>query len=289
MDDLHARELVARVDALLEEVDAFPDPAARDTATELAGALLDLYGGGLARLVAHVADPEALQEDELVSHLLLLHGIHPVPIEARVRTALEEVRPYLDSHGGNVELVAVEEGVVRLRMEGSCSGCPSSAVTLKLAIEDAVRKHAPDVAAIEAEDAAPEGLPMASPPASAPTLIELAPPPAAGNGAGGAHGWTTAGSLPQLRTDGTVLKDIAGDPVLFLRVDGTFYAYRPDCPACGHSLEHAALSAAALRCGGCGLSYAVDRAGRCLDSPGLSLMPLPLLEDDTGMVKVAVA
>ena len=95
----------------------------------------------------------------------------PVPIEARVRTALEEVRPYLDSHGGNVELVAVEDGTVRLRMEGSCSGCPSSAVTLKLAIEDAIRKHAPDVGEIEAEDAEPEGLPMAP----APALIELAP------------------------------------------------------------------------------------------------------------------
>ena len=171
MDDLQARELVTRVDALLEEVEAFPDPAARDKATELVGALLDLYGDGLARLVARVAEPEALGEDEVVSHLLLLHGIHPVPIEARVRTALEEVRPYLDSHGGNVELVAVEDGTVRLRMEGSCSGCPSSAVTLKLAIEDAIRKHAPDVGEIEAEDAEPEGLPMAP----APALIELAP------------------------------------------------------------------------------------------------------------------
>jgi Fe-S cluster biogenesis protein NfuA/nitrite reductase/ring-hydroxylating ferredoxin subunit len=282
MDDLQARELVARVDGLLEEVEAFPDPAARDKTTELVGALLDLYGGGLARLVARVEDPEALEADEVVSHLLLLHGIHPVPVEARVRTALDEVRPYLDSHGGNVELVAVEEGTVRLRMEGSCSGCPSSAMTLKLAIEDAIRKHAPDVGEIEAEDAPAEGLPMAPEPA----LIELAPlAPAAPSG----NGWTTAGSLPQLRADGTVLKDVAGEPVLFLRVDGTFYAYRPNCPACGHSLEDGELRAAQLRCPGCGNSYAVQKAGRCADAPELSLMPLPLLEDDAGMVRVAVA
>ena len=148
--------------------------------------------------MARVAEPEALDEDELVSHLLLLHGIHPVPIEARVRTALDEVRPYLDSHGGNVELVAVEDGTVRLRMEGSCSGCPSSAMTLKLAIEDAIRKHAPDVGEIEAEDAAPEGLPMAPRQAGADRAGAAAP---AANGT--ANGWTTAGSLPQLRTDGT--------------------------------------------------------------------------------------
>jgi Fe-S cluster biogenesis protein NfuA/nitrite reductase/ring-hydroxylating ferredoxin subunit len=282
MDDLQARELVARVEALLEEVEGFADPAARDKATELVGVLLDLYGAGLARLVARVPDPDALQDDELVSHLLLLHGIHPVPVEARVRTALDEVRPYLDSHGGNVELLAVEDGTVRLRMEGSCSGCPSSAMTLKLAIEDAIRKHAPDVLEIEAEDAEAEGLPIAP----APALIELAPPaPAARNG----NGWATAGSLPQLRTDGTVVKDIAGAPVLFLRVDGTYYAYRPNCPGCGHSLADGKLTAARLRCSGCGLEYEIDRAGRCLDSPELSLMPLPLLEDDAGMVKVALA
>ena len=70
-----------------------------------------------------------------------------------MREALEEVRPYLESHGGDVELLAVEDGVVRLRMQGSCSGCPSSAMTLKLAIEDAIRKHAPEVEQIEAEDA----------------------------------------------------------------------------------------------------------------------------------------
>ena len=69
--------------------------------------------------------------------------------------------------------------------------------------------------------------------APAPALIELAPPAPGSNG----NGWTTAGSLPQLRSDGIVLKDIAGEPVLFLRVDGTFYAYRPNCPGCGHSLE----------------------------------------------------
>ena len=81
--------------------------------------------------------------------------------------------------------------------------------------------------------------------APGPALIELTPPPpATQNG----NGWTTAGSLPQLRSDGIVLKDIAGEPVLFLRVDGTFYAYRPNCPGCGHSLADGELRAAQLKC-----------------------------------------
>ena len=97
----------------------------------------------------------AFAGDELISHLLLLHGLHPVPLEERVRGALDEVRPYLESHGGGVELLGVEDGVARLRMEGSCDGCPSSAATLTLAIEDAIQKAAPDVRAIAAENAAP--------------------------------------------------------------------------------------------------------------------------------------
>jgi len=277
MDDLQAREQVARIDALLEQVEGFADPAARDTATELVGALLDLYGEGLARLAEHVADPAALAEDELISHLLLLHGMHPVPLEARVREALAEVRPYLDSHGGDVRLVAVEEGVVRLQMQGSCSGCPSSAMTLKLAIEDAIHKHAPEVEQIEAEDAAPAP--------AGPALVQLAPLQPATNG----DSWATIGALPQLRGGGTLLKDVGGEPVLFCELAGTFYAYRPGCAGCEESLEAAELRGPALHCPACGRRFDVTRAGRCVDEPDLHLEPVPLLVDEAGMVKVALA
>jgi Fe-S cluster biogenesis protein NfuA len=144
MDDPQARELVAHIEALLEHVQD----------VELVQALVDLYGEGLRRIVAH--DPEvaaALAGDELVSHLLLLHGLHPEPLEARVRGALADVRPYLESHGGDVELLGVEEGVARLRLQGTCNGCPSSTATLKHAIDDAILRAAPEVERIEAEGA----------------------------------------------------------------------------------------------------------------------------------------
>jgi hypothetical protein len=88
LDDVEARERVARVETLLEELDSLADSAAREKATELVAALLDVYGEGLSRIVAQVAErddgalAEALAGDELVSHLLLLHGLHPVPLEA---------------------------------------------------------------------------------------------------------------------------------------------------------------------------------------------------------------
>jgi Fe-S cluster biogenesis protein NfuA len=151
-----------RVEALLEELEGVPDGPARDTATALVQALLELYGEGLARLVGYVAErddgtlADALARDELLSPLLILHGLHPVPLDRRVLDGLDEVRPYLETHGGNVELLGVEDGVVRLQLQGSCSGCPSSAVTLKHAVEEAIHKAAPDVIEIVAEDAPPQ-------------------------------------------------------------------------------------------------------------------------------------
>jgi Fe-S cluster biogenesis protein NfuA len=144
---------VAEIEALLDRLDALPDTAARETATATVQALLALYGEGLRTVVERLGPAQArmLAEDELVAHLLLLHGLHPVPVEQRVRDALDSVRPYLESHGGDVELLEVEEGVVRLRLQGSCEGCPASAMTLKQAIEQAVLAAAPDVDAVQAE------------------------------------------------------------------------------------------------------------------------------------------
>jgi Fe-S cluster biogenesis protein NfuA len=82
-----------------------------------------------------------------------------VPVRERVLGALDEVRPYLVAHGGGVELLDVTDGVVHLRLEGACNGCPSSALTLTSAVEEAIARAAPDVERIEADGAtAPSGL-----------------------------------------------------------------------------------------------------------------------------------
>ncbi len=279
-------ELIGRVEGLLEELESLADPAARDVALETVQAVLELYGAGLGRILRQVGEPRAaaLATDALVEHLLLLHGLHPVSVQERVREALEGVRPYLGSHGGDVELVEVSDGVAVVRMQGSCEGCPASAMTLKLAIEEAVLKAAPDVERVEAEADGAEQTP-----GGAPLLqIELVRP-AAPEGA-----WATAGALPQLSGGGLLLKEVAGERILFMRIeDGTPYAYRPDCPACEGSLEDgslrgAGLVGAELECPGCGHRYDIVRAGRCTDAPELHLEPVPLLVDESGLVRVAV-
>jgi Fe-S cluster biogenesis protein NfuA/nitrite reductase/ring-hydroxylating ferredoxin subunit len=276
LDQAQAAELVGRAEQLLEELERLPDGPARETATETIGVLLDLYGEGLGRIVDALAEhdsgelAQALLSDELVAHLLLLHGLHPVPLEQRLASALDEVRPYLESHGGDVELLAVEDGIARLRLEGSCSGCPSSTVTLKLAIENAIRRAAPEIAEIVAEG-------VEAPAQPGPTLLQIEPPPS----------WATAGGLPDL--DGApLLKQVEGEELLFLRLGGATYAYRPDCPCCHESVAGGALEGTQLSCPACGVHFDVLRAGRCLDWPQYHLEPIPLLVDEAGLIRVAL-
>jgi Fe-S cluster biogenesis protein NfuA/nitrite reductase/ring-hydroxylating ferredoxin subunit len=278
------RELIAGVEGLLDELESLADPAARDVALEAVQAVLMLYGAGLERIVGRLgsATATALVADELVEHLLLLHGLHPVGVEERVRLALDGVRPYLGSHGGDVELLGVADGVARVRMRGSCEGCPASAMTLKLAIEDAVLKAAPDVERVEAEE---NGAGASASPLLQIEVMQPAAPEAA---------WATAGTLSRLPAGGLLLEEIAGERILFLRLpEGTPYAYLPECPGCegsveGGSLQSAGLVGAELTCPHCGHRYDVVRAGRCVDAPELHLEPVPLLVDGDGLVRVAV-
>jgi Fe-S cluster biogenesis protein NfuA len=167
---LDAREFQAglqRLDGLLREVERFPDPAAATHARAVVRALLDLHAAGLGRLLDHIEEAgeagrailDACAGDEVTAGLLLLHGLHPLGVEERVRQALEAVRPYLRSHGGGVELLSVNEGVVRLRLQGSCHSCPSSALTMRQTVEEAIVARAPDVTAIEVEGLVEAALP----------------------------------------------------------------------------------------------------------------------------------
>lgn len=162
METLDAREFqsrLQRLDALLREVEESADPATSARTREIVQAILDLHGTGLERLLGHVDAAEeagasildACADDEVVSGLLLLHGLHPLDLEARVLRALEQVRPALRSHGGNVELIEVCDGIVHLRLEGNCHGCPSSAATMKMTIEEAIYVNAPEVVSIEVQ------------------------------------------------------------------------------------------------------------------------------------------
>jgi Fe-S cluster biogenesis protein NfuA/nitrite reductase/ring-hydroxylating ferredoxin subunit len=229
---------------------------------------------------------DRLTADPLVESLLLLHDLHPLDVDARIQRALDEVRPYLGSHAGGVEYLGVRDGVARLRLEGSCHGCPSSTATVQLAITGAITDAAPEVT-----DVVVEG--MTAPPA-APALLQIGRrPDDASPGDGGAGppdaadaGWVT---LPDIGPPSSKpVTAAAGDlTVVLCSVRGTLYAYRDGCAVCGSSLAEGTLSREELACPGCAARYNVRLAGRGLDDPAVHLDPLPLLTDSQG-VRVAV-
>ncbi len=179
-EDVRVEEVGARVEHLLDRL-AERDRAGLALAEELVRELVGWYGAGLATILARLdaADPSArreLSDDPLVGGLLALHDHHPVPLRERVEAALDTCRPALASHGGDVRLVAVTDGVVRLRLEGSCDGCGASEVTLRHSVESAVLAAAPEVVAIDVDGAVPLGEGHAPPPGVALPLFPASAP-----------------------------------------------------------------------------------------------------------------
>jgi len=152
-------ELVERVQDLLGSLDEIADPVAQNRVQELVGAVLELYGAGLERILGVLADAgepalpirDAILDDGIVASLLLIHGLYPISLEERVQQGLVNIRPFLAGHGGNVELISVEDGVARLKLKGSCDGCPASASTLENALREAIDEVAPDLLGLEVE------------------------------------------------------------------------------------------------------------------------------------------
>lgn len=152
------QERTARIEHLVRHVESVADDETRSSVVELMRAVMELHGTGLARLLEVAAEEpqpgspliQRLAADDLVSSLLLLHNLHPDELPVRVSKALEKVRPFLKSHGGDVELLGINDsGFVRLRLQGSCHGCPSSSMTLKIAIEESLDEFAPDRGGLE--------------------------------------------------------------------------------------------------------------------------------------------
>ena len=148
-----------RIEELITRVEGSGDPAMRAVATELLQAVVELHGVALERILEAMVELPGGQEaldrisvDELVSGVLSLHGIHPEPLETRVVAALDGVRPYLQSHGGDVELAEIADGTIRVRLRGTCGHCAGSAETMKTTVEEAIYRVAPEVVAVVTED-----------------------------------------------------------------------------------------------------------------------------------------
>ena len=276
------QERSARVEALLDEFRAAGDERAMERAEELVRALMGLYAVGLSRVADLAGEAGLLRrlaDDPVTGSLLVLHDLHPDDVGTRIQTALDRVRPYLGSHAGGVELSGVDEqGVAHLTLEGSCHGCPSSAVTVTTTVERAVLEAAPEVVAVDVTGVVAQSSPPLLQIGLRPGLEPRAP---AGTDPQWAHLESTA--LPGT----TTVREVDGASILLANLGGTAYAYRDRCPRCTASLRGSPLTGDALTCAACGAVYDVRLAGRGADPEGGHLEPLPLLPDGVGW-KVAL-
>jgi Fe-S cluster biogenesis protein NfuA/nitrite reductase/ring-hydroxylating ferredoxin subunit len=276
--DTDLRDEARRIELLLDEVRAMAGPPTWQRVEELVQRIVALHGAGIERILGLVADAGALDQrllsalcdDELVSSLLVLHGLHPVPTAERVRRALDGVRPYLGSHAGDVELVSVDaDGVVRLRLLGTCRGCPSSRATLEHTIEAAIETAAPEVARIEVDAS------TTAPEAAGPELVQIDLERSRASAPAGQ--WRPVGGIDGLAPGTLTAIEIDGARVVVLDVAGAMLAYRNKCTACRAPLDGASLTGETLTCSECGRRYDVARAGRPVGAEGDSLVPIPLL------------
>jgi Fe-S cluster biogenesis protein NfuA/nitrite reductase/ring-hydroxylating ferredoxin subunit len=289
--------LIEKVQALSAEVDRLPDPRAREVAGELLASVLELYGEGLGRVLRIVDEAgdagepirQELIDDGVVASLLLIHDLYPVDLETRVREALDTVRPYMESHGGNVELLGLAEGVARLRLEGSCDGCPASSSTLELAIKQALEEAAPDLAGLEVEGVAegsPAGL-RGDEISGTPLPVVHVNGESASEPAIGSARWI---ELAQGITPGPGLvatTEVSGLEILIANVQGSLLAFRDACAACGEPLAGGELRGGVLACPRCERRFYLPRAGRSMDEERLLLEPVPLLAQNGG-VRIAI-
>jgi Fe-S cluster biogenesis protein NfuA/nitrite reductase/ring-hydroxylating ferredoxin subunit len=268
----------ARIQQLLAQIESVPSPATRELIHEFMEATLGFYGQGLARIlqVANESDPDGqkvfqqLIKDKVVRGLLLIHDLHPSNLETRLLEALEEVRPYLQSHGGNVELISLTGEAATLRLQGTCKSCASSAMTLELAIRHAIEEACPDLIGFEVE-----GIPEDQ--ATSATINKI---PA------GKPNWMAVENAEHLEDGAWMPVRMAGKRLLVCKVNGNLYAYRNHCPVCNVPFDAGALESGLLRCP-LGHRFDVQRAGHCAEMPTAHLDPFPLLFQE-GMVRVAL-
>lgn len=166
--------LLDRMEELLADVEQL-DEDVRDRVFELLDGVDAVHRLAIRRLAGAVPDrlDELRRADPAVDWLFQAYGVGVDDVEA-ASAALEQVRPYVHGHGGDVEVLAVDQGVVRVRLSGACSGCTSAAQTLRYGVEQALRENLPGFVSMQV---APDDGAPAHPPPSA-VLLQITPRPA---------------------------------------------------------------------------------------------------------------
>lgn len=299
MTDEQFQALGGRLDALVQEFEALPYPEIQAKAFDLLQTVDAIHREALVRLVTFLRDhapPDLVEraaEDPIIRTLLLLYDLVPSDELTQAETALEMIRPYIHSHGGEVEVLDVVDGIVHLRLSGACHGCAGSTVTLKRGIESALREGFPGfkgIAVHEPEpDRGPAFIPLIPAGQAAPaSQIDVIPLMAAGQTRPVRRPvFEAVARLDQVPAGTMHAFDLDGVRVLIANVAGEIYAVRNQCPGSMAPLDLGSFTPPIVTCPWHNEAYDVRTGKRADGLPGqnLQVLPVALLDGD---IQVAV-
>ncbi len=263
--NLEFEALAQKVDHAFREIDSF---SGQDHAKVLAlkAAIEEFHKYGLTKIIQHLkADPRGkellfeLVDEPGVYALFVMHDLIKVDLATRVNRALEQIRPYMQSHGGGVELVEVQADTLYLKLLGACKGCSESANTFRNLVEETLREHAPEIINIieVPEEPVRELIPVA-------TLKKSKK-----------SGWLKGPALENVPEGKPYCFNIEDTDILLVKIGEQLSAFRNRCAHQGLSLERAIVDTqeGTLTCPWHGHRYDAF-TGEGLSSPQYSLESL---------------
>ncbi|MEH1942022.1 MAG: NifU family protein [Nostoc sp.] len=279
---------MTNLEELVQEINRFEaiisewDESQRCVAVGLKRAIEALHKAALTNLIKSLKQESmsALRHavaDEVVYAVLLYHELvkpPKPPLAQRIQIAFEEIRPGLQSHNGDVELVAIKPpDTVEVRLIGTCSSCPTSTLTLSQGVEQAIKKHCPEITKIVAVtnnltvNNANSGL--ISPFSSKITST-----------------WIKAATIDRVPEFSVLAVQLAGTSLILYRQGVMVTCYRNACTHLGSSLEKGKVENGIITCPSHGFQYSLE-TGKCLTAPDISLQPyLVKIKDDKIFVKL---
>ncbi|MBD2164386.1 NifU family protein [Calothrix membranacea FACHB-236] len=258
---------ISRFEAIISEW----DESQRYVVLGLRRAIEELHKTALKRLIKNLKQESvtALRhavDDEFIYAVLLYHELvkpPQPPLEQRIHTALEEVRPSLQSHNGDVELVAIKlPDTVEVRLLGTCSNCPASTLTLTQGIEQAIKSHCPEITQVIAvtSNLKVDNL--------KPNLTSPFSPPRGST-------WVRVATVEQVPNFGIFAVSLAGNPLILYRYGLNIICYQNACAHLGHALDQGDVGNSILTCPHHGFKYNLE-TGECLTIPDVSLQLYPV-------------
>jgi Fe-S cluster biogenesis protein NfuA/nitrite reductase/ring-hydroxylating ferredoxin subunit len=231
----------------------------------------------------------------LASAVLAMYDLVPLDEFTQIEEALDEVRPYIESHGGALELLDVDGGSVHVRLSGSCHGCAASAMTLRRGVEEKLRERIPWFEEIVAHEPDEPAEPQ---PSNVLPLLQIDPrasPPVAGGGELLQIAqlkrpvFVDVGPLADLAAGEMTTADVDGNEILILNIDGEPYAFRNVCPVDGRNpLDGGRLTDTVLVCPWHNCAYDARTGKRVDDEPGQdALAVVPIAVSSEGVMRIA--